>query len=497
MALAPLDPETRNLIDGRLAGARGGAVFENVNPATEEVIGTCADGTREDMEAAIAAARRAFDETDWSTNAELRARCLRQLHAALVEAVEQLRSIVVHEAGAPVTLTPWMQVDGPIDWTTYWADLAESYAYESAMSDIQFMGAPQRRLLRREPIGVVGAITPWNVPLYLNLAKIGPALAAGCTVVLKPAPDTPWSATHIGRLAAEKTDLPPGVLNVVASSDHRVGEILTSDPRVDAVTFTGSTATGRRVAQCASETVKKVFLELGGKSANVVLDDADFSRALPSAAMTCVHAGQGCAITTRLLLPRSRYEEGLEIVRAAFEGWRYGDPTDPSVLQGPQVSRRQRDRVLGYIEKGRAEGARLVLGGGVPKHLPRGFYVEPTIFADVDPRSTIAQEEIFGPVLCVLPFEDDDDAVRIANGTIYGLSGAVTSADEGRALAVARRIRSGTLSVNGGMWFHVDTPFGGYKQSGVGRENGVAGFEEYLETKVIGLPGRPAGGGGR
>jgi aldehyde dehydrogenase (NAD+) len=365
------------------------------------------------------------------------------------------------------------------------------------MSDIQFMGAPQRRLLRREPIGVVGAITPWNVPLYLNLAKIGPALAAGCTVVLKPAPDTPWSATHIGRLAAEKTDLPPGVLNVVASSDHRVGEILTSDPRVDAVTFTGSTATGRRVAQCASETVKKVFLELGGKSANVVLDDADFSRALPSAAMTCVHAGQGCAITTRLLLPRSRYEEGLEIVRAAFEGWRYGDPTDPSVLQGPQVSRRQRDRVLGYIEKGRAEGARLVLGGGVPKHLPRGFYVEPTIFADVDPRSTIAQEEIFGPVLCVLPFEDDDDAVRIANGTIYGLSGAVTSADEGRALAVARRIRSGTLSVNGGMWFHVDTPFGGYKQSGVGRENGVAGFEEYLETKVIGLPGRPAGGGGR
>jgi aldehyde dehydrogenase (NAD+) len=229
----------------------------------------------------------------------------------------------------------------------------------------------------------------------------------------------------------------------------------------------------------------------------VVLDDADFSRALPSAAMTCMHAGQGCAITTRLLLPRSRYEEGLEIVRAAFEGWRYGDPTDPSVLQGPQVSRRQRDRVLGYIEKGRAEGARLVLGGGVPKHLPRGFYVEPTIFADVDPRSTIAQEEIFGPVLCVLPFEDDDDAVRIANGTIYGLSGAVTSADEGRALAVARRIRSGTLSVNGGMWFHVDTPFGGYKQSGVGRENGVAGFEEYLETKVIGLPGRPAGGGGR
>jgi aldehyde dehydrogenase (NAD+) len=496
VALAPLDPETRNLVAGRLVGARGGATFENVDPATEDVIGRCADATREDMEAAIAAARRAFDETDWSTNPTLRARGLRQLHAAMVEAKEQLRTIVVHEAGAPVTLTPWMQVDGPIDWTTYWADLAESYdGYEAAMSDISFMGAPQRRIQRREPIGVVGAITPWNVPLYLNLAKLGPALASGCTVVLKPAPDTPWSATHLGRLVVEKTELPPGVLNIVASSDHRVGEVLTTDPRVDLVTFTGSTATGRRVAECASATVKKVFLELGGKSANVVLDDADFTRALPGAAMTCVHAGQGCAITTRLLLPRSRYAEGLAIVEAAFRGWRYGDPRDPAVLQGPQISAKQRDRVLGYIEKGRAEGARLVLGGGRPKQLPRGFFVEPTLFADVDPQSTIAQEEIFGPVLCVIPFEDDDDAVRIANATIYGLSGAVYSGDEERALRVARRIRSGTLSVNGGMWFHVDTPFGGMKQSGIGRENGLAGFEEYLETKVIGLPGRPSGGG--
>jgi aldehyde dehydrogenase (NAD+) len=360
------------------------------------------------------------------------------------------------------------------------------------MSDIRFMGQPNRRILRREATGVVGAITPWNFPLYLNLCKLGPALASGNTVVLKPAPDTPWSATHLGRLIAEHTDIPAGVVNVVASSDHGVGELLATDPRVDLVTFTGSTATGRRVMECASQTVKKVFLELGGKSANVVLDDVDLAVSLAGIGTMCTHAGQGCAIPTRLLLPRSRYEEGVALAKAGFEKLAYGDPTNPAHLMGPVVSRKQRERVLGYIEKGRQEGARLVTGGGVPKHLPKGFYVEPTVFADVDPDATIAQEEIFGPVLAVIPFEDDDDAVRIANNSLYGLSGVVTSASEERALAVARRIRAGTLSVNGGMWFDVDTPFGGYRQSGLGRENGVQGFEEYLETKVMALPGKKA-----
>jgi aldehyde dehydrogenase (NAD+) len=336
-------------------------------------------------------------------------------------------------------------------------------------------------------VGVVGAITPWNFPLYLNLAKLGPALAAGCTIVLKPAPDTPWSATVVGRLIAEKTEIPAGVVNIVASSDHALGEMLAADPRVDLVTFTGSTATGRRVMEVASRTVKNVFLELGGKSANVILDDADAS-AFGAGILTCVHGGQGCAITTRMLVPRRRYAEALGILEAAFRGAKYGDPTDPSVLQGPQVSKRQQERVLGYIQKGVQEGARLVVGGGKPAHLPKGFYVEPTLFADVDPNATIAQQEIFGPVLCVIPYDDDDDAVRIANNSIYGLSGAVVSKSEERALAVARRIRTGTLAINGGMWFHVDTPFGGYKQSGIGRENGVAGFEEYLETKVMALP---------
>jgi aldehyde dehydrogenase (NAD+) len=485
MALAPLAPETRNLIDGRLAPASNGATFENLNPATGEPIGTCADGTKDDMEAALAAARRAFDETDWATNHAFRARCVKQLYEAMKADKEQLRSIVVHEAGACVSLTSYMHVDDPIEMMAYWAEKAAAYPYEQAMSDIPFLGRQHQRTLRREAVGVVGAITPWNVPLYLNIAKLGPALASGCTLVLKPAPDTPWSATHLGKLAAQ-TDLPPGVLNIVASSDHLLGEMLSSDPRVDLVTFTGSTATGRRVMECASQTVKKVFLELGGKSANIFLADADFAKGLPTAAMTCVHGGQGCAITTRLLLPRSRYDEGVEIVKAAFEGWRYGDPTDPAVLQGPQISRRQQERVLGYIERGKQEGARCVVGGGKPDR--PGFFVEPTLFVDVDPASTIAQEEIFGPVLCVIPFEDDDDAVRIANDSIYGLSGAVTSASEERALAVARRVRTGTISVNGGAWFHVDTPFGGYKQSGLGRENGLAGFEEYLETKVMALP---------
>jgi aldehyde dehydrogenase (NAD+) len=482
------NPETRNLIDGRLVEAQGGDTFPNVNPATEEIIGVTADGTRADMDRAIAAARRAFDATDWATNHAFRARCLSQLYDALVAAKETLRSIVIAEAGCPLLLTYSVQCDMAIEWVPFWADLAAHYAYETPMPDMDFMGMASHRLLRREAAGVVGAITPWNFPIYLNLCKLAPALAAGCTVVLKPAPDTPWCATTLGRLIIEHTDIPPGVVNVVASSDHLLGEMLATDPRVDLVTFTGSTVTGRRVMANAAATVKKVFLELGGKSATIMLADADLTAALAGISTVCTHAGQGCAITTRLLLPRSRYAEGIELARQSFEGFAYGDPTNPAHLQGPLISQRQRDRVLGYIATAQQEGARLVTGGKVPAHLPKGFYVEPTIFADVDPNSTLAQQEVFGPVLAVIPFDDDDDAVRIANNSIYGLSGAVTSGSDERALAVARRIRTGTLAINGAMWFAVDTPFGGYRQSGVGRENGTLGFEEYLETKVMSLP---------
>lgn len=488
MALVELAPENRNLIDGELVDASNGNTFENVNPATEEVLGTVVDGTKDDMERAVAVARRTFDESNWSGDPAFRQKCLRQLYEGLLEEKEQFRSIVVHEAGAPVSTTPFMQVDEPIEMVAYWAELAGSYEYESAMSDVPFLGRPQRRILRREPVGVVGAITPWNVPFYLNLTKIASAIGAGNTCVLKPAPDTPWSGTHIGRVIAEKTDIPPGVIQIVASSDHSVGEILSTDARIDAVSFTGSTQTGRRIMACAAETVKKVFLELGGKSATIVLDDADFGSVCPSAAMTCIHGGQGCAIATRWLVPRARYDEAIDLMRTAFEGWNYGDPTNPANLQGPQVSRLQQERVLSFIEKGKAEGARCLVGGGKPEG--KGFFVEPTLFVDVDPKMAIAQEEIFGPVLCVIPYDDDADAIRIANDSIYGLSGVIQGGDEVRSLEVARQIRTGTLAVNGGQWFHVDTPFGGYKQSGVGRENGVMGFEELLETKVIALPGK-------
>ncbi len=484
--------EARLLIDGKLTDAASGATFDNIDPTTEEVLGQTADGSASDMESAIAAARRAFDDTTWSTDHAFRSRCLAQLHAAVSAHKEELRAITVAEVGSPIALTYANQVDLPIDDLGYWIDQPTRYEYERWLPERDVFGQPQRRLVRREAVGVVGAITPWNFPLNLNLAKLGPALAAGNTVVLKPAPDTPWSATFLGRLVAEETDIPPGVVNVVASSDHLVGEVLTTDPRVDMITFTGSTRTGRRIMAKGSDTVKKVFLELGGKSANIVLDDVtDPAAAIGLSAIgVCTHSGQGCAITTRLLLPRSRYDEMLEVADSMMASVTYGDPWDAANLQGPLINATQHRRVLGYIDKGKAEGARLVRGGKVPEQFPKGYFVEPTLFADVDPKATIAQEEIFGPVLAVIGYEDDDDAVRIANDSIYGLSGAVTSASEERAMDVARRVRTGTLMVNGGFWNAPDVPFGGYRQSGVGRENGTLGFEEYLEVKAIALPAR-------
>ncbi|HLN42001.1 MAG TPA: aldehyde dehydrogenase family protein, partial [Acidimicrobiales bacterium] len=345
--------EPRLLIDGKLVEASSGQGFDNIDPTTEEVLGATADGTAQDMQSAIAAARRAFDDTAWSTDPELRRRCLEQLHAATAAHIEELRAVTVAEVGSPIALTYANQVDLPVEDLAYWIDKPVSYQYEHWLPERDVFGQPQRRLVRREPVGVVGAITPWNFPLNLNLAKLGPALAAGNTVVLKPAPDTPWSATVLGRIIAEETDIPAGVVNVVASSDHLVGEVLTTDPRVDMITFTGSTATGRRIMAKGSDTVKKVFLELGGKSANIVLDDApDPGGAIAVSAIgVCTHAGQGCAITTRLLLPRSRYDEFLELADGMMAGVTYGDPWDSANLQGPLISAKQRDRVMGYIEK--------------------------------------------------------------------------------------------------------------------------------------------------
>ena len=481
--------EERMLIDGELVEATGGATYDNVNPATEEVLGVAADGTVADMDAAIAAARRAFDETRWATDVAFRVACLRQLHAALVAHADDLRPTVVAEVGAPVALTLGPQLDLPIEGLAWVVELAERYEWVRDHGDASPFGVPSHREVWREPVGVVGAITPWNYPVQINLAKIGPALAAGNTVVLKPAPDTPWTATLLGHLVATETDIPPGVVNVVTSSGHEVGARLAEDPRVDMVSLTGSTATGRKVMAAAATTLKRVFLELGGKSAAVVLDDADVTAAATATAFQITtHAGQGCAITSRLVLPRSRLDEGVEAVISTIRSLPYGDPTDPSHLMGPLINARQRDRVLGYIDTGVAEGATVALGGGRPEHLPVGYYVEPTVLVDVDPDATVAQEEIFGPVLVVLAHDGDDDAVAVANNSSYGLSGAVFSGSVERARSVAARIRTGTLSINGGMWFAPDVPFGGYKQSGLGREMGVAGFEEYLETKTVAEP---------
>jgi aldehyde dehydrogenase (NAD+) len=481
--------ESRLLIDGMLTEAAGGATYDNINPATEEVIGPVADASPADMERAIGAARRAFDETTWATDRAFRKACLEQLRDALGKHREELRGQIVAEVGTPIGLTYAVQQDSCIDDMQYDIDLIDSYMWEERLGTHEFFGMQSDRLVVREPIGVAGLITPWNFPFMLNLSKLAPALAAGCAVVLKPAPDTPYSATWIAKLVAEETDIPAGVLNVVTSADPgAVGEVLTGSPAVDMISFTGSTAVGKRIAVRGAETLKRVFLELGGKSANIVLDDADFPAALGSAGMVCMHSGQGCAITTRMLLPRSRYDEGIELVKASFESFPYGDPTDIANMAGPLINARQRDRVLGYIEKGKEEGARCIVGGGPATQFEKGYFVQPTLFVDVDPNATIAREEIFGPVLVVIPYEDDDDAVRIANDSRYGLSGSVTSASLARAMAVARRIRTGTVSVNGGLWFGPDSPFGGYKESGQGREHGVQGFEEYLETKTIGLP---------
>jgi len=485
-----MNPETKLFIDGELVDAALGNTYPNSNPATEAMIGEVADAGPADMDRAITAARRAFDTTAWSTDHALRLRCLQQLKDGLVEEQSELREQISAETGAPMGICGMMgpHCDMPISFIDHVLHFLPEFEWSRDIGIAAPMGLKSRRLVEKEAIGVVGCITPWNVPLQINLAKCIPALAAGCTVILKAAPDTPWSATLLGRIVKEYTDIPAGVFNVITASDPgEVGDLLVADPRVDMISFTGSTAVGKHIMANAAQTVKKVFLELGGKSANIILDDADLGQSLLSCLAVCFHAGQGCAIHTRLLIPQDRQAEVEDLLKTYFGFIEYGDPASDSQIMGPVINRRQHERVLAYIERGLEEGARLLLGGGIPAHLTKGYYIEPTVFVDVTNTMTIAREEIFGPVLVVIAYDDEEDAIRIANDSVYGLSAGVWSASDARALSVARRIRAGTINVNGGNYYAADAPFGGYKQSGIGREMGREGFEEYLETKTIAI----------
>ncbi|MFC3962310.1 aldehyde dehydrogenase family protein [Nocardia jiangsuensis] len=471
----------RLLIDGQLVET--GRTLASLDPATGEIYGYAPEAGVAEVDAAVAAARRAFDETDWATNAEFRAHCLDQLHTALRANLEELRALTIAEVGATKALTHANQLETPIEIVRYYADLLKSYDFTEDLGNIEVRGQQHHRWVEKEAAGVVAAIAAYNYPHQLAFAKLAPSLAAGCTVVLKGAPDTPLATLAIGEIIANHTDIPAGVVNVLASSDIEVGKRMTTHPEVDVVTFTGSTPVGRQIMAAASGTLKKVFLELGGKSAAIVLDDADFSLAAMFASFSIVtHAGQGCALTTRLLVPRKDHDRMAELVAGNFAHVKHGDPNDPATYMGPLISEQQREKVDGLVKRAVEAGATLVTGG---EKLNPGFFYAPTLLANVDPDSEIAQEEVFGPVLALIPYDDDDDAVRIANNSIYGLSGAVFGADSERAKAIARRIRTGTFSINGGNYFSPDAPFGGYKQSGIGREMGRVGLEEFLQLKTL------------
>jgi aldehyde dehydrogenase (NAD+) len=472
---APTDSRTDHVIGGDYVAGSGQRI-EVVNPATEQVIGSVPAANQSDVDAAVAAARNAF--TDWAaTSVAERAAVVRRLSEGIAARREEIAATVTAEMGAPITFSTQVQAGVPVATSAGIADLLEG-------DDFPWTEESANSLIVREPIGVVAAITPWNYPLHQIVAKVAPALAAGCTVVLKPSELAPLTAAIFAEIVAE-AGVPAGAFNLVHGTGPVAGEALAAHPDVDMVSFTGSTRAGRRVSAVAAETVKRVALELGGKSANVVLDDADMTKAVKLGVAGCFpNGGQSCNALSRMLVPESRYDEAVELAVAAAAKYSVGDPTEQSTRIGPMVSGAQRDRVVDYIRKGVAEGATVATGGPErPEGLDHGYYVRPTVFAEVRPDMTIAREEIFGPVLSILPYRDDDEAVAIANDSDYGLAGAVFGSDE-RALAVARRLRTGQVAVNGGA-FNPLAPFGGYKQSGNGREFGKFGLEEFLEVKAI------------
>lgn len=461
----------------------GVAPIEVINPFTEMVIGAVPQCGAAEADEAVRAARKAF--AGWSETApSARADLLDKLHAGLSARVDELARLITSEVGMPLRMSQRVQVGLPLGTLKFTASLLRGYAFERPLGN---------SVVAREPIGVVACITPWNYPLHQVMSKVAPALAAGCTVVLKPSEVAPLSALVLAEEIAA-AGFPPGVFNLITGYGPAAGEPLVAHAEVDMVSFTGSTAAGRRISEIAASTVKRVALELGGKSASVILDDADLALAVKSTLNGCLlNAGQTCSALTRMLVPQERYAEAAALAVAAAKGFVPGDPMDEKTKFGPLTSAAQRERVLAHIRKGMESGAELLAGGTEkPAGAGRGFFVQPTVFGRVDPASVIAQEEIFGPVLCIISYTNEEEAIAIANGTPYGLGAAVWSASDERALAVARRLRAGQVDVNGGA-FNVHAPFGGYKQSGNGRELGTEGFEEFLETKAMQFRAAPAG----
>ncbi len=474
---AELQAREQVFIGGEWVEPSGAEPIEVVNPTTEETIATVPGCTPVEVDRAVEAAREAFE--GWSrTPREERARLLSAIAAGLEERADELTAMITQELGMPLKLSRMVQVGLGVNHFAVMPQLMEQVAWE------EDLGASR---VVREPIGVVGAITPWNYPLNQIGAKVAAALGAGCTVVLKPSEVVPLNAFALAEVI-EAAGLPPGVFNLVSGIGPVVGEAIAAHPGVDMVSFTGSTRAGRRVSELAAATVKPVAMELGGKSPNVILDDADLGKAIPDGVAKCfLNSGQTCSALTRMLVPRQRLAEAEEIAKASAESFTPGDPFEGSTTLGPLVSSTQRDRVRGFIEKGVEEGARLLTGGAEPPEgLERGFFVRPTVFSEVEPQMTIAQEEIFGPVLAIQPYEGEDDAIRIANDTAYGLAGGVWSGDKERAVAVAGRLRCGQVEINGAA-FNPVAPFGGYGQSGHGRENGKFGIEEMLQVKSLQL----------
>lgn len=459
--------------------------YEVINPATEAVIGTAPDASVAQVGQAIAAARTAFDTGPWpAAEPAERARCLQQLSDALLARGEEIYALAQAEWGCSAN-ERLIHVDGPVFMVGHAAELA----VEPSEAPLEAWGAAGTTLLRYEPLGVVAAMTPWNFPHTLNVMKLGAALAAGNTLVLKPSPLTPLAGLALARIIHEDTDIPPGVVNVVTPTSVEASRSLTLDSRVDMVSFTGSSVVGRDVMAGAATTMKRILLECGGKSATILLPDVDVGDDLMERLLfegCTMHAGQACILNSRLLLPDAIYDDVVDRLAALARAVVIGDPVDPAVTMGPLISRGHLDRVEGFVQRAEADGATVVAGGARPKNLNKGFYFEPTILTDVSANSFIAQEEVFGPVLTVLRYRDDDDAVAIANNSAYGLGGAVWGSDIDRAVGIARRIRTGQVSINGTI--PGDAPFGGFKQSGIGREGGVMGLRAYMEPKAIGIP---------